>query len=35
MFKEFIEKGLMTDGKYKLVDTPPEVYESLPEEIKL
>ena len=34
-FKEYIEKGLMTDGKYKLVNTPIEIYESLPDELKM
>lgn len=35
MFKEYIDKGLMTNGKHKLVDTPGTIYESLPIEIKI
>lgn len=34
-YREYIKEGLMTDGKYKLVNTPPEIYESLPTEIKI
>ncbi len=35
VFKQYIEQGLMTDGKYKLVETTSELYESLPTEIKI
>lgn len=34
MFREYIEKGLMADGKYELVCTTPEIYDNLPSEIK-
>lgn len=34
-YREYIKEGLMTDGKYKLVNTPPEIYENLPTEIKI
>lgn len=35
VFKQYIENGIHADGKNKLVETTPELYESLPTEIKI